>query len=222
MCGRFTLAVEAAELEAQFQGIQFPTQFAPRYNIAPSQPVLAIPNCREAIADFFIWGLVPSWAKDPSIGDRLINARGETLAEKPAFKGSYKYKRCLILADGFYEWKSAAGTKVKIPYYAQLQTRKPFGICGLWSEWRAPDGSEVRSCTIVTTTPNAVLAPIHNRMPVIIDARDRSAWLDPAPKLPEDLARLIRPYPAELMTAFPVSTLVNNPAADGPGCILPA
>ena len=137
MCGRFTLAVEAAELEAEFRGVQFPTQFAPRYNIAPSQPVLAIPNSREAVADFFIWGLVPSWAKDPSIGDHLINARGETLAEKPAFKGSYKYKRCLILADGFYEWKSMPGTKLKIPHYAQLQPRKPFGICGLWSEWRA-------------------------------------------------------------------------------------
>lgn len=222
MCGRFTLAVEAAELQEGFEGVQFPTQFAPRYNIAPSQPVLAISNDGKRAADFFVWGLIPSWAKDPSIGNRLINARGETLSEKPAFRGSYKYKRCLILADGFYEWRSTPGTKIKIPHYIQMTDRKPFGFAGLWSEWRSTDGSEVRSCTIVTTTPNALLATIHNRMPVILRPEDHVDWLDPAPRSPEDLGHLIEPYPAELMNAFPVSPLVNNPANDRAECVLPA
>ena len=222
MCGRFTLAAETADLEAEFEGVQFPTQFAPRYNIAPSQPVLVIPNEGKGRADFFVWGLIPSWAKDASIGSRLINARGETLAEKPAFRGAYKYKRCLILADGFYEWKSIPHTKVKVPHYITLAERKAFGFAGLWSEWHASDGSEVRSCTIVTTTPNSLLAGIHNRMPVIISREDRQLWLDPAPKSHADLTHLIRPYPAELMQAFAVSTLVNSPANDRAECVLPA
>jgi putative SOS response-associated peptidase YedK len=222
MCGRFTLAAEEADLEAEFEGVQFPAHFAKRYNIAPSQPVLAIPNDGKRTADFFVWGLVPSWAKDPSIGNRLINARGETLAEKPAFRASYKYKRCLILADGFYEWKSTPGTKLKVPHYIQMADRRAFGLAGLWSEWHAPDGSELRTCSIVTSTPNAILAPIHNRMPVILRVEDRPAWLDPAPKSPEDLGRFLQPYPAGRMRAFAVTTLVNNPAVDRAECVLPA
>ena len=222
MCGRFTLASETTDLESEFEGIQFPVQFAPRYNIAPSQPVLVIPNDAKGTADFFVWGLIPSWAKDPSIGNRLINARGETLAEKPAFRGPYKYKRCLIIADGFYEWKSTPGTKTKVPHYIGLATRKPFSFAGLWSEWHTSDGSELRSCTIVTTTPNSLLATIHNRMPLIIGPEDRQTWLDPAPKSDTDLRQLIRPYPAGLMQAFPVSTLVNDPTNDRAECVLPA
>ena len=222
MCGRFTLAVADDELQDEFAGTELPSRFAPRYNIAPSQPVLAIPNDGLKKADFFVWGLIPSWAKDPSIGNRLINARAETLAEKPAFKGPFKYKRCLILADGFYEWQSTEDKKAKIPYYIQLESKKPFAFAGLWSEWRGPDGSELRSCTIITTEPNGLIAPIHNRMPVIVPANDRTKWLQAAPVLPEALAPLLRPYPAELMRAFPVSTQVNNPATDRPECILPA
>ena len=221
MCGRFTLALEAGELEGEFPGVRFPIQFAARYNIAPSQPVLAIANDGKKVADFLVWGLIPSWAKDASIGNRLINARGETLAEKPAFRGSYKYKRCLVLADGFYEWKSDAGSRTKVPHYIRLADGRPFGFAGLWSEWRTADGSELRSCTIVTTTPNSLMATIHNRMPVILQPADHELWLDPAPKQPGDLAHLIRAYPAALMRAFPVSTLVNNPANDQPQCVLP-
>lgn len=222
MCGRFTLAVEDEALEAEFPGTQWPSQFAPRYNIAPTQPVLAISNDGHNRADFFIWGLIPSWAKDPSIGNRLINARAETLAEKPAFKGSFKYKRCLILADGFYEWQAAPGRKTKVPYYIQLKNKKPFGFAGLWSEWRGADGSELRSCTIITTEPNELMAPIHNRMPAILREQDRSRWLEPASVAVETLAPLLVPYPAELMRAFVVSTLVNNPGADTPDCVAPA
>lgn len=222
MCGRFTLAVEGEELQGEFPGTEFPSQFAPRYNIAPSQPVLAISNDGRRKADFFMWGLIPSWAKDASIGSRLINARAETLAEKPAFRGSFKYKRCLILADGFYEWQGAPGTKTKVPYYIHLENKKPFSFAGLWSDWHGPDGSELRSCTIITTQPNQLMAPIHNRMPVIVRAENRAAWLEPAAVSPEALSPLLQPYPAELMSAFPVSSLVNNPANDRPDCRLPA
>jgi putative SOS response-associated peptidase YedK len=222
MCGRFTLAVEESELQAEFMGIEFPSQFAPRYNIAPSQPVLAIPNTGENKAEFFIWGLVPSWAKDPSIGSRLINARAETLSEKPSFKASYKYKRCLVPADGFYEWKAIEDAKGKVPHYIQLKTGRPFAFAGLWAEWRDATGAELRSCTIITTTPNQLLAAIHNRMPVILAREHWARWLEPAGREPEALEQLLQPYPADLMRAFPVSTLVNNPATDRAECILAA
>ena len=222
MCGRFTLAVEEGELQAEFEGIDLPSQFARRYNIAPSQPVLAVLNDGRHKADFLVWGLIPSWAKDPSIGNRLINARAETLAEKPSFRSSYKHKRCLILADGFYEWKATAGTKSKIPHYVQLKSARPFAFAGLWAEWRNSDGSELRSCTIITTVPNALMAPIHNRMPAILRPEDREPWLDPTISAPEVLAPLIHPFPSNLMRAFPVSTLVNNPATDRVDCIVPA
>jgi putative SOS response-associated peptidase YedK len=222
MCGRFTLAIDESELAAEFEGMQIPAAYVARYNIAPSQPVLAIINAEPTIASFLVWGLIPPWAKDPSIGSRLINARGETLAEKPAFRSSYKYKRCVIPADGFYEWKAALGTRTKVPHYIRLTTAKPFGLAGLWSEWRSTDGSEVRSCSIVTTTPNALLAPIHNRMPVILRREARVEWLDPSPTTPNQLEHLLVPYPAEEMVAFPVSTRVNSPANDDAGCIRPA
>jgi putative SOS response-associated peptidase YedK len=222
MCGRFTLAAVIAELQEQFEEVKLPEQYAPRYNIAPSQPVLVIPNDKKQTADFFAWGLIPVWAKDPTIGSRLINARGETLAEKPAFRGSYKHKRCLIPADGFYEWKSTPGSKAKVPYYIKMSSGKPFAFAGLWSEWRSPDGSEIRSCTIVTTAPNSLLSPIHNRMPLILQREDYPRWLDPESHSHEGLADLIKPFPAELMQAYPVSTLVNNPENDRPECILPA
>jgi putative SOS response-associated peptidase YedK len=222
MCGRFTLAAVIAELQEQFEEVKLPEQYAPRYNIAPSQPVLVIPNDGKQTADFFAWGLIPVWAKDPTIGSRLINARGETLAEKPAFRGSYKHKRCLIPADGFYEWKSTPGSKAKVPYHIKMSTGTPFAFAGLWSEWHAPDGSEIRTCTIVTTAPNSLLSAIHSRMPVILQPADYPRWLDPGPRSPEELADLIKAFPAELMQAYPVSTLVNSPENDRPECILPA
>jgi len=221
MCGRFTLTVNPAELQDTFSDFIFPTKFAPRFNIAPSQPLLAIPNDGANKADFFIWGLIPMWAKDPAIGNRLINARGETVAEKPSFRGSFKYKRCLILADGFYEWKANPGTKTKTPHFIHMKDRKPFVFAGLWDTWDSPDGSSIKTCTIITTEPNELMAPIHNRMPVILHTRDHAKWLDASPQTPDSLLPLIKPFPADEMAAYPVSTLVNKPSNDIPELVVP-
>ncbi len=221
MCGRFTLTVDPAELKEAFTEFTFPSQFAPRFNIAPTQPILAIPNDAKNQADFFIWGLIPSWAKDPTIGQRLINARAETLGEKPSFRGGFKYKRCLILADGFYEWQAQPGVKTKVPHFIFLQDRHPFAFAGIWDEWHSPDGGLIRSATIITTEPNELMSRLHNRMPVILDAADYAEWLDPAPRAPESLAHLLRPFPADRMSAHPVSTLVNTPANDRPELVVP-
>jgi putative SOS response-associated peptidase YedK len=222
MCGRFTLTVNPAEVQESFSSYSFPQKFAPRFNIAPTQPVLVIPNDDQNTADFFVWGLIPMWAKDPGIGSRMINARGETLEEKPAFRSSLKYKRCLILADGFYEWKGAEGKKVKTPFFIHMKNRKPFAFAGLWDSWNSPDGALVKSCTIITTEPNELTGIIHNRMPVILHPRDYAKWLDPSPQTPDELKPLIRPFPADLMDAYPVSTLVNTPANDRPELVVPA
>ena len=222
MCGRFTLTVNPADLQDTFSNYSFPAKFAPRFNIAPSQPVLAISNDEKYTADFFVWGLIPMWAKDPTIGSRLINARGETLAEKPSFRGSYRHKRCLILADGFYEWKTFGDRKNKTPYFIHMQDRQPFAIAGLWDSWESPDGSSIKTCTIITTTPNELMENIHDRMPVILHSRDYAKWLDPAPQTPESLQPLIKPFSADAMSAYPVSTLVNKASNDLPELVVPA
>ena len=222
MCGRFTLTVNPADLQDAFSNYSFPEKFAPRFNIAPTQPVLAIPNDDKFRADFFVWGLIPMWAKDPSIGSRLINARGETLAEKPSFRGGYKYKRCLIVADGFYEWKAFGEKKSKSPYFIHMKDRKPFAMAGLWDTWEGPDGSSIKTCTIITTQPNDLMALIHDRMPVILHPRDYAKWLNPAPQTPENLQPLIKPFPADDMSAYPVSTLVNKTTNDKPELVVPA
>jgi len=221
MCGRFTLTVNPADLQDTFSGYAFPKTFAPRFNIAPSQPVLAVPNDGAMTADFFIWGLIPMWAKDPTIGSRLINARGETVAEKPSFRGSFKYKRCLILADGFYEWQAARGKKIKTPHFIHMKDRRIFAMAGLWDVWDGPDGSSVKTCTIITTEPNELMEPLHNRMPVILHTRDYAKWLDPSPQTPENLLPLIKPYDAKAMSAYPVSSLVNKPGNDTPELVVP-
>jgi putative SOS response-associated peptidase YedK len=222
MCGRFTLTVDPADLREAFDGYTFPAKFAPRFNIAPTQPILAIPNDGKNAADFFVWGLIPSWSKDPTIASRLINARAETLAEKPSFRGGFKYKRCLILADGFYEWKTVPGTKTKIPHFIFLKNRAPFAFAGLWDEWHSPDGGSLRSATIITTEPNELMAAIHNRMPVILNPRDYAQWLDPAPQTPANLQPLLKPFPADEMSAYPVSTLVNSSSTDRAELVVPA
>jgi putative SOS response-associated peptidase YedK len=222
MCGRFTLTVNPAEAQETFSSFSFPQKFAPRFNIAPTQPVLVIPNDDQNTADFFVWGLIPMWAKDPGIGSRMINARAETLEEKPAFRSSLKYKRCLILADGFYEWKGAEGKKVKTPFFIHMKDRKPFAFAGLWDSWNSPDGSLVKSCTIITTEPNELTGIIHNRMPVILHPRDYAKWLNPSPQTPDQLKPLLKPFAADLMDAYPVSTLVNTPANDRPELVVPA
>jgi putative SOS response-associated peptidase YedK len=222
MCGRFSLTLTADQLSLAFPWLNVPRQIEPRYNIAPSQPVAVVANNNRHELDFFQWGLVPSWAKDPSIGNRMINARAETLAEKPSFRAAYRRRRCLILADGFYEWSSDPGRAAKVPYYLRLASSDPFAFAGLWEDWRAPDGSQLLSCTIITTRPNELVAPIHNRMPAILapDAYDR--WLSPDDEPAERLQPLLGPYPADDLVAYPVSRVVNNPANDVPECVLPA
>jgi putative SOS response-associated peptidase YedK len=222
MCGRFTLTVELNELLKTFPWLTVPDVAAPpRYNVAPTQPVAVVANNHNTTLDFFTWGLIPSWAKDPTIGSRMINARAETLAEKPAFRAAYRRRRCLILADGFYEWRKEPGSKAKTPMYVQLKSGEPFGLAGLWEAWNSPHGDLILSCAIITTTPNELMKPIHDRMPVILPPEAYDEWLDPAEKQPEQVNGLLIPYPADHMQAHPVSTVVNSPANDVPECIEP-
>lgn len=221
MCGRYTLTVDPADLQDAFPGFTFPAQVSSRYNIAPGQPILVVPNDGMNHATFFKWGLIPSWAKDPSIGNRMINARGETLAEKPSFRNAYKYRRCLIFADGFYEWQAHPGSGSKVPHLIKLSSNRPFAFAGLWERWQPADGSEVLSATIITTHPNQLVSKIHDRMPVILRPDAYAKWLDPTPLVPDRLHELLAPFPAEEMVAHPVSNLVNSPTNDQAECILP-
>ena len=221
MCGRFTITATPDQLQEAFPGVVVPAQMAPRYNVAPSQPIAVVPNDGRNAVDFFVWGLIPSWSKDPAIGNRMINARAETLAEKPSFRTAYKRRRCLILADGFYEWKQIPGKRGKAPHYITLKDRQPFAMAGLWEQWFSPDGSEIKSATIITTEPNELMAQLHNRMPVILQTVDYARWLDPGERTPADLQNLLVPYPAGEMAHYPVSTMVNSPANDVPACIVP-
>jgi len=214
MCGRFTLTIDPNTLQEAFPWAVVPDDLSPRYNIAPSQPVAVIPNTGDNTVTMFKWGLIPSWAKDASIGDRMINARAESLAEKPSFRNAYKRRRCLILSDGFYEWKQNPDLKSKQPMYIRLKDGRPFAFAGLWELWHAPDGSEIRSCTIITTQPNALLETIHNRMPVILPQDAYTKWLSKEDRQPAELNELLKPYPPSEMVAFPVSKLVNRPELD--------
>jgi len=221
MCGRFTLTVDAHQIREAFPWITLEHEIQPRYNIAPSQPIALVPNDGLNRLDYFIWGLIPSWSKDPSIGNRLINARGETLDEKPAFKTAFKRRRCLILSDGFYEWQKEPGTSTKIPIYIKMKNTQPFGFAGLWETWQAPDGSDVRSATIITVEPNELVKKYHNRMPAILAPNTYDTWLQPGEGDIKQLKNLLMPYNAAEMMAFPVSRVVNNPVNESPECILP-
>jgi putative SOS response-associated peptidase YedK len=221
MCGRFTLTDPDQDLVVQFNLPSIP-DLQPRYNIAPTQPVAAV---RLAAADavrelvFLRWGLVPSWAKDAAIGARMINARSETVAEKPAFRAAFRRRRCLVLADGFYEWQKQNGSKQ--PFFIHLSNKRPFAFAGLWETWEGKDGSLISSCTLLTTGPNELIRPLHNRMPVILHPGDYDLWLDPGVGEPGPLLALLKPYPSEDMEAYPVSRWVNSPSNDGPRCVEP-
>jgi putative SOS response-associated peptidase YedK len=220
MCGRFTLTADINALQTSFPWLNIPPEITPRFNIAPTQPVAVVPNDGKNKLDFFNWGLIPSWAKDPQIGNRMINARAETLAEKPSYRTAFRRRRCLVLADGFYEWQQTGG-KSKIPMYIRLASGSPFAFAGLWEIWNSTDGSNILSCTIITTQPNELMQKIHNRMPVILPSDAYSLWLDPGEQDPTRLSNLLQPYPASEMNAYPVSTLVNSPSNDNPQCIVP-
>lgn len=221
MCGRFTL-IAPGEAVAKLFDLSETPELAPRYNIAPTQPIAAVRyNSDKGEREFthFYWGLIPSWSKDPSIGSRMINARSETAAEKPSFRAAFKYRRCLVPTDGFYEWWKVDGGKQ--PVRIQMKDEKPFAIAGLWEHWQSPDGSEIESCTLLTTSPNDLLQPIHNRMPVILAPEDFDLWLDPGAQHPGEVQPLMRPFPSNKMTFYPVSTHVNNPRNEDPTCITP-
>lgn len=222
MCGRFTLRTPPARL-AEFFSLFREPDVPPRYNIAPSQPVAAIRFDENRTPREWVtlrWGLIPSWAKDAKIGYRLINARAETVAEKPAFRAAFKRRRCLIPADGFYEWKQLDAKK-KQPYYITRPDGGPFAFAGLWEHWTPPDGSEVESCTIVTTEANEQMEELHDRMPVILDPDNYDRWLNPGVEDRDELVPLLRPD-AGALRLTPVSTLVNSPRNESAQCIAPA
>lgn len=219
MCGRYTLTTPGDVLAAAL-GLESVPELPPRYNIAPSQPVAIVRagDARRRELALARWGLIPHWAKEATIGARTINARAETVAEKPAFRDSFRRRRCLIPADGFYEWQKREGGKQ--PYLLRLRDGAPFAFAGLWSRWRDPgSGESLDTCAIVTTTPNELAATVHDRMPVILPATAYEEWLDPEAPGP---AALLAPFPAERMTAVAVSRRVNDPTHDAPDCLAPA
>lgn len=211
MCGRFTLITDVRRIAESF-GVAPVLDIQPRYNIAPTQDVIAILKNGAAHLISLRWGLIPAWAKDETIGSRMINARAETLTEKSSFKNLLRGKRCMVVADGFYEWRAEG--KGKTPMYITLQDNQPFAFAGLWDLWKSPDGQQVQSCTIITTEPNELMATIHNRMPAILRPGAYEDWLNPQLRDEEVLTHWLTPYPAELMKARPVSKLVNNPRND--------
>ncbi len=203
----------------EFDLVEVPAALEPRFNIAPGGDVAVVVNRGARRLEMFHWGLIPRWAKDPSIGNRLINARAETAAEKPSFRAALRQRRCLVLADGFYEWKGKSAPKT--PMYMRMKNGAPFAFAGLWETWQPPAGMAIESCAILTTEPNSLLAPIHNRMPVILTRKDYAAWLDPKPCAGAQLVELLQPFPADRMEAYEVSTLVNRPTNDDASCIEP-
>jgi putative SOS response-associated peptidase YedK len=220
MCGRFTITVSASEL-AELLGVERIPEVRPRYNIAPSQPVLAArpSNSGTREAAMLNWGLIPSWATDPKIASALKLARAETVAQKPSFRSAYKHRRCIIAADGFFEWTTIG--KAKYPHWFHRQDRRPFVFAGLWERWSPENGDAIETCCIVTTEANAVVKPYNERMPVILEGSAVDRWLKPGDISPEVSAALFKPAPESFLTEYEVSTAVNSSRVNGPECIEP-
>ena len=221
MCGRYRLSRRKQLIQEYFDTTD-EVDWEPRYNIAPAQTVPVIrQGAREPVrrASLMRWGLVPNWAKDSTIGPRMINARAETAAEKPAFKELLQRRRCLVPADGFYEWQKTG--KSKQPYCFEMMEREPFAFAGLWDSWRTPNGATLETCTILTTTPNQLLADMHDRMPVILPSASYDLWLDPGFRDLAATSEMLKPYDAGQMRRYPVSPRVNNVANDDPQCSQP-
>ena len=221
MCGRFVQASPSRAYAELFGLADTELDLPPRYNVAPSQAVLAArmePTHKTRLVPLR-WGLVPGWSKGPDARYSMINARAETVHEKPAYRSAFKYRRCLIPSEGFYEWRSEGGRKQ--PWLIHRRDRRPFAMAGLWEHWQDPAGNELESCSIIVTQANAAVAPLHERMPVILDPEHWSAWLDPANQRPQELLPLLQPYAGAPMRSYPVSTRVNRPANEGPELIEP-
>lgn len=227
MCGRFSQFKEFYEIKLRFNldelvtGWDDLTFHKPRYNIPPSYIVPVVVRDGSKHLRLMSWGLVPSWAKDQSIGQKMINARAETVAQKPSFKRLLFTRRCILPATGFYEW--AKDGKWKVPMHFRMKHGGLFGFAGLWDRWKSPDGlgRDFASFTIITTTPNELLATVHHRMPVILRPENEDYWLDPGLKDQAELLSMLQPYPAEEMEGYEVSRVVNSPANDGPECVAP-
>jgi len=226
MCGRYAASANPEDLVEEFEieHVRLRDPVEPDYNVAPTKAVPAVvertrDGAQVRMLTTLRWGLIPSWAKERSIGNRMINARMETVAEKPSFRRAFKQRRCLIPADGFYEWQKTNGGKQ--PFYIRMQDGAPFAFAGLWETWHGDEG-ELRTCTIITTAPNELTGEIHNRMPVILDPEDHDLWLDPDFDQKDPLAELLRPYPADAMEAYRVSRRVNKPSNNEPSVLEPA
>lgn len=219
MCGRYALHSNPDVIALQF-GLESVPPFEVRYNVCPGGPILIVreDKARRRRADLYRWGLIPGWAKDAAIGNRLVNARAETITEKPAFRSAFRAWRCLVPASGYYEWKTVAGRKY--PYYVQPKDEPLFALAGLTEAWKGPDGV-VRSVSLITTPPNALLAGIHDRMPVIVPPERYAEWLDPQNRDPQRLKGFLSPYAEERMEARPVSPAVSNPRNEGRQLIEP-
>jgi len=219
MCGRYRLSRRKQIIYEHFESVSGEEDWTPRYNIAPTQHVPVIrqnPTEPRRELSLMRWGLIPSWAKDSSISSQMINARSETAATKPAFRDPLASRRCLVPADGFYEWVRTG--KAKQPYCFEVNGGELFAFAGLWDRWKDPSGQWVKSCSILTTTPNAVTSSVHDRMPVILDRADYDLWLDPGMTNVEAASDLLKPYDARTMRSYPVSTRINHVANDDPEC----
>ena len=221
MCGRYTITADPKQLAERFDAQLPPADsLQPRFNAAPSQDLPTLLNGdTDRVIQMLHWGLIPHWSKEPKTNYSMINARAETLESKPIFKQALEKRRCLVLADSFYEWQKLG--KDKTPMRIMLKSAEPFAFAGLWETWKDPDGGMLCSFTIVTTTPNDLTAPIHNRMPVILLPENEEIWLDNKAGM-EAWTSLLQPYPADLMRAYPVSSQVNSPANDNPQVAQPA
>jgi putative SOS response-associated peptidase YedK len=220
MCGRFILTLEAPELEKELGIKEIPPDWRPRYNIAPTQPVAVVTDPEARQIEFMRWGLIPSWAKDPSIGSKLINARAETVREKPSFRKAFQERRCLILADGFYEWQRGASAHGgSVPFAFRRKDGKPFAFAGLWEVWKQPDGEWLRTCTIITCAANDLVKPVHERMPVMLANSTAWDWL--ITNSQGELEALLKPFPVEDMVSYQVSSKVNRPEPDTPDILQP-
>jgi putative SOS response-associated peptidase YedK len=221
MCGRFTLQIPPELLAEIFGLIDIPV-YPARFNIAPTQKILAVRSVadnehRELVP--LKWGLIPSWANDPSVGSRMINARAETVHEKPTFRNAIRHHRCIIPASGFFEWLHE--DKTRRPLYVRLKDGSPMCFAGIWERWKSPEGEIIESCCVLTTKSNKLIEPLHERMPVLLYPQEFSLWIDTEITDPEKLNHLYQPYPVDLMEMYPVSPLVNSPRNDSPELILP-